>query len=148
MSKKKPPKLTRQHKKQFVSKQTQIQERRIYLGPIPEASELAEYEKIYLGATKIIFENFEKQGDHRRSMEKSVKTSDDKNSKRSMFYTFIICLVGVGGAIFLGNNNQLGVSYAIFYGTFGSVGTAFIYSTYTRRKERESKKTGLTSGID
>ncbi len=114
MSKKKTHKLARQHKKQLARQQIEIQQSGFYSGPLPEASDLARYDKIVPGAGKIMIENFEKQSVHHRDMEKIVITSDAKNSRRGLVCAFIIGLVGMSSGTFLAYKNMMPASYTFF----------------------------------
>ena len=137
MSKKKTHKHARQHKKQLSRQQIEIQQSRFYSGPLPEASDLAKYEEISPGTAKTIIENFEKQSAHRRDVEKSVITSDAKNSRRGLVCAFIIGLVGMSSGTFLAYKNMMPASCTFFSGTLGSLAGVFVAGAHTRRKEKE-----------
>ena len=53
-----------------------------HVGPIPSPKTLSEYEEIHPGFANRIIEQFEKQGEHRREIEKQLVANDEKRSKR------------------------------------------------------------------
>ena len=71
-----------------------------FYGPIPHPAIIEKYESIYPGAAKIIFENWDKQVDHRQKLEKSVVYFDNFKSLFGTIAGFFIQIIAVGGGIY------------------------------------------------
>ena len=71
-----------------------------FSGPIPHPAIIEKYESIYPGAAKIIFENWDKQVDHRQKLEKSVVYFDNFKSLFGTIAGFLIQIIAVGGGIY------------------------------------------------
>ncbi len=64
-----------------------------WCAPLPRPKDLANYKKIYPDAPKIIIEQMEKQGNHRRKMEELFLKSDFKVIRAGQIFAFIILLL-------------------------------------------------------
>ncbi|WP_168203842.1 DUF2335 domain-containing protein [Humibacter ginsenosidimutans] len=101
------------------TEQEAIQSQRIefheeYSGQLPHWRHLNEYERIYPGAAKIIFESFEKQGDHRREMEARLLTGSERRASVGQFLGTGLLLVAILGGIYLVIDKQAVAGISIF----------------------------------
>lgn len=62
-----------------------IQAMYYYSSPFPHPDHLGRYEALYPGAAKIIFEEFEKQGAHRRNLESIVIPKQVANARLGVY---------------------------------------------------------------
>jgi uncharacterized membrane protein len=111
--------------------------------PLPPPTELEKYEVLYPGATKLLFDNFINQTNHRMELEKLVIQEDNKRATKAQRNSFIITtLILVLAAIlfFLGKD---GPAIAAVFTALAPIIIAFITSTISRRKERENKRKNL-----
>ncbi|MDR2095412.1 MAG: DUF2335 domain-containing protein [Treponema sp.] len=64
-------------------------------GPLPPPAELEKYESLYPGATKLLFDNFINQTNHRMELENMVIREDNKRAKILAAILFIMGKDGV-----------------------------------------------------
>lgn len=106
-----------------------------YSGPLPHPSQLEHYEKTYPGAAKIIFDQWQRQTQHRQRLEYETITSQEKRADRGQVMAFIIVMtVTVGGFVLIG----LGHSVA---GTIASIGgLAGLLTLFFGRRSKTDKE--------
>jgi uncharacterized membrane protein len=112
-------------------------------GPLPPPEELAKYESLYPGATKLLFDNFISQTNHRMDLEKLTIQEDNKRAnkaQRNSFMITIAILILAGVLFFLGKD---GAAIAAVFTAIAPIIIAFITSSVSRRKERENKRREL-----
>ena len=66
--------------------------------PFPPVEELQEYEKLYPGCAKMIFDAFSAQSAHRIKMETTVITSQQSQSSIGQIMAFVIAILFLGVA--------------------------------------------------
>jgi len=91
-------------------------------GPIPSPEQLAKFEAIFPGAAKLIFENFNEESIHRRTLEKmvfeenmsvsgaNIKAVEEriKSEKRGQYMAFFITISGmVMGLTMIMNGHEI-----------------------------------------
>jgi uncharacterized membrane protein len=110
-----------------------------YSGPLPSPTIIEAYERIAPGTAKAIVSQFEKQGDHRREMERTVIQGELSRSNAGLAAGTLIGLAGMAVAAYALSLGHPATGATII-GTVlaGGVGT-FIHGTRQRRKEREDK---------
>jgi len=109
-------------------------------GPLPPPEEMQKYESLYLGATKLLFDNFITQTNHRIELEKTVIQGDNKRADRAQRNSFIIAmtiLVLAGALFFMGKD---GYAVAAVFTAIAPIIIAFISSSISRKKERDNKR--------
>lgn len=105
-------------------------------GPYPPSSMLNEYERIYPGAAKMIFEGADRQAKHRQEIEKKALDYEHKRSTSGIRWAGFISIVIVvlaGFAVYKGAAWVAGVLVAL---DLAGIVTAFIYGTKSTRQER------------
>ena len=109
-------------------------------GPLPPPAEMEKYEVLCPGATKMLFDNFIVQTNHRIELEKAVIQGDNKRAdkaQRNSFIIILIILIMAGGLFFLGKD---GYAIATIFLAISQIIIAFISSSRSRKQERESKR--------
>ncbi len=109
-------------------------------GPLPPPEEMQKYENIYPGATKLLFDNFVAQTNHRIELEKTVILGDNKRADKAQRNSFIIAmsiLVLATILFFLGRN---GYATGAVIAAIAPIIIAFITGSISRKKERETKQ--------
>jgi len=112
-------------------------------GPLPSPEELEKYEVLYPGATKLLFDNFINQTNHRMELEKFVIQEDNKRANKAQRNSFIITiaiLLLAAVLFFLGKD---GPAIAAVFTALAPIIIAFITSSISRKKERENKRRDL-----
>jgi uncharacterized membrane protein len=109
-------------------------------GPLPPPAEMEKYELIFPGATKVLFDNFIKQSDHRMELEKETIQGDNKRANTGQILSFISTIVLIAVAFFLFINNKDAQGIAAVVTAVAPTITAFITASISRRKEREHKR--------
>ena len=110
---------------------------------MPPPDELDKYETLYPGATKLLFDNFVKQSDHRMNLETLVITEDSKRANKAQRNSFFLSLaiLVLSGGLFMLNKDGVGISAAIT--AIAPIIIAFITSSSNRKKELENKQKSL-----
>ena len=112
----------------------------IYFGPIPHPSIIEGYERIYPGAAAIIFDQLQKQSDHRRQLEKIKITSDAESNPRGTYCGLAIGLASIAATCFM---TYMGHPWpATVFGTGGiaSLVGVFIYGKQIQMHDLQAKK--------
>jgi uncharacterized membrane protein len=111
--------------------------------PLPPPAELEKYESLYPGATKLLFDNFVKQSDHRMKLETLVITEDNKRANKAQRNSFLLSLaiLILSGGLFMLNKEAAGISAAIT--AIAPIIIAFITSSSNRKKELKNKRKSL-----
>ena len=115
--------------KQNDEGQIAVFQKQEFSGPVPHPEIVEKYEKILPGAAKNIFENWNKQVEHRQHLEKEVINSDIKKSKIGLFLGFIIVMTAIVGGIITALQGQL-----LFGGGITFTGLAFIVIAFVTNK--------------
>jgi uncharacterized membrane protein len=109
-------------------------------GPFPPPAEMEKYETLMPGATKILFNNFINQSNHRRELEKETIRGDNRRADRGQFFSFTLgmsCLA-IGAALFILNKDALGIAAVIT--AIAPIASAFLGSSMARKRDRENKR--------
>ena len=113
-------------------------------GPLPPPEEMQKYENLYPGATKLLLDNFISQTNHRIELEKTVIQGDNKRADKAQRNSFIIAMsiLVLAGFLFISGKNVYAISAVI--AAIAPIVIAFITSSISRKKERETKRNNLT----
>ena len=111
---------------------------RHHSGPLPAPETLAEYERILPGAAERIFSRFEKQSDHRMSMEAKVITSNTSSQRVGTLGSVTFAVLALLGSVYLVHEGKDLSGLTLFIGTVGSVGGTFVYGKHAQQREREN----------
>jgi uncharacterized membrane protein len=112
-------------------------------GPLPPPVELEKYEILYPGATKLLFDNFISQSDHRMELEKLVIVEDNKRANKSLQNSFIITISILLISTMLFIMGKDGFAIAASFTAIAPIVIAFITTTFSRRKDRGDKRKHL-----
>ena len=112
----------------------QKSERCSFDGSSPEVIE--KYEKVYPGAAKIIFTEWDRQILHRQHLEKSVVWTDNLKSILGVVFGFITELAAVGGGIYTAIKGLIGFGLILVIAGLVMLAAALI----TARKNGDSEK--------
>jgi len=116
-----------------------VAQRASFSGPIPPPQFLAEYNKIVPGSAEIIINMAKEQATHRQELEKKVINSDIDNSKKGLWFGFIIGMTGIIIGAFIIYAGQVIAGSIISGGTLATLVGTFVYGSQGRKKEREEK---------
>jgi len=114
-------------------------------GPLPPPEEMQKYEGLYPGATKLLFDNFVAQTNHRIELENTVIQGDNKRADRAQRNSFIIAVVILLLAAALFFTDKDGYAIAAVFSAIAPIIIAFINTSISRRKEREDKRKDLNA---
>ena len=109
-----------------------------YSGIIPHPSIIAGYEDILPGSADRILSMAEKEGEHRRSLEKKITEDDGNRAYLGLMAGFLIAVTGLGGSIYLGLKDKIWASGIMSAGTLTSLVTVFVKGKERRRAETEA----------
>jgi len=111
--------------------------------PFPPPAEFEKYETLFPGATKLLFDNFVNQTNHRIELEKVVIKGDDKRATVAQRNSFIItiAILSLAGLLFyLGKD---GFAIAAVCTALAPITIAFITGSALRKTERNKKRKDL-----
>ena len=109
-------------------------------GPLPPPAEMEKYEALYPDSTKLLFDNFVGQTNHRMELEKLVIQGDSKRADKAQRNSLIITLAILLLAAFLFFLGKNGFAIATVITAIAPIMIAFITGSMSRKKERENKQ--------
>jgi hypothetical protein len=107
--------------------------------PRPQSEELEKLEKLYPGVTKLVYDNFLAQTNHRMELEKATILGDNKRANRGQVISAVLVFlcVTIGGFLIYLNKNVEGLSMILL--SLGTLLTAFYGGAILRKIERVQK---------
>ena len=114
-----------------------------FMGPIPSPQDLARYEAVIPGLADRLINRFEKQSDHRMTMETSVTASDALRANLGLAAGFIVAVVMIIGSVYLIAHGHDVSGTLLGTGTLGSLVGTFVYGTNIRNQERGERRKAL-----
>jgi len=109
-------------------------------GPIPNAEQLDEYNRVLPGAADRILTMAEKQSEHRQIIEKKVIFSGAFRATFGVICAAVLCILFLAGGVWCIINDHDNAGTAIVVTSLVSLVTTFIYGTHSQRNERNQKK--------
>jgi uncharacterized membrane protein len=109
-------------------------------GPLPPPAELEKYERLYPGATKLLFNNFMAQSNHRMELETFTLQRDAKRADRGQMIAAILCIMVLAPSIVLLFLGKPLIGLAAIIGSLATLSGIFFGGLFSRRKERENKE--------
>ena len=107
-----------------------------FMGPIPSPQVLAHYEAVIPGLADRLINRFEKQSDHRMTMESSVTKSDAQRANGGLIAGFIIAFVTITSSTYCIMHGHEWSGTILGSGTLASLVGTFVYGSNSRRQER------------
>ena len=108
-----------------------------WIGPIPPPRIIEDYKNIYPEAAKIIFDQFEKEGDNRRKIEKSDSFHTHfKTYVGQLFALIVVLTVTYYGYLIVSAGKDIYGTAAILAPLAGLAGV-FMYERHQRTKDKE-----------
>jgi uncharacterized membrane protein len=111
----------------------------VFSGPIPSPEMLAEYGRIIPDGPERILRMAEAQSEHRRALETSVVTSQNRQSEKGQLYAFILALVFAGVGVWMASIGQFAIAGGIFTVTIGGLVTTFVMGRSAQKKDLSRK---------
>jgi uncharacterized membrane protein len=105
-----------------------------FVGPVPHPEIVEKYEKIYPGAAKIIFEEWDRQVKHRHEIENRVIKTDNTKSILGVIFGFIVVIVAISGGIYTVLQGK-----QLFGGGLSFVGLAMLATAFITSRKRKDK---------
>ena len=90
------------------------------------------------GSADRILSMAEKEGEHRRSLEKKITEDGGNRAYLGLMAGFLIAVTGLGGSIYLGLKDKIWASGIMSAGTLTSLVTVFVKGKERRRAETEA----------
>lgn len=100
---------------------------------------IRQYDEIYPGAARLIFEAFERQSKHRQELERDVVASEIKRSAQGLWAGFVIAIAGLGVSLWLGLSGHDILAGVSFIADIGTLAGVFVYGSQSRKDERLQK---------
>lgn len=111
-----------------------------YVMDLPDPDDVAKFEQLFPGATEIIFEQYKKQGDHRRTMEERVINGNITQQKQAPIYGLLIVLIAIGAGVFLTVQGFDSSGLAAIIGALAAPVAVFLGGRILQYIERREKK--------
>jgi uncharacterized membrane protein len=112
-------------------------------GPLPPPAELEKYEILYPGATKLLFDNFINQSNHRIELETFTIQEDAKRADRGQMIAAILCMMVLVPSVVLLFLGKPLIGLAAIIGALATLAGTFFGGLFSRRKERENKEKAM-----
>lgn len=110
-----------------------------YQGPIPDPETLAQYDALVPGSAERLINRFEKQSDHRMSLETTVVKGDINRSRIGLYFGGVFAAGILALAFYMVSKGQAGVAGTMVGAVTASIIGAFIYGRAQQAKERKEK---------
>lgn len=110
-----------------------------FSGPIPDPETLRAYNEIIPNGAERIFVEFEKQGNHRRALERKAVGGQVNQSYIGQAMAFIIALAFMGAAIYLTKEGFEFAGAVIGVADLAGLVTVFIKGKYYQKENLASK---------
>jgi len=107
--------------------------------PLPPPAELERYEVNFPGATKLLFDNFIQQSEHRMKLESAVVEGDNKRANRGQVIAGVLAFLGITSGVTLTIFDKDIVGLSLIIGSIGTLLTAFYGGAILRKIERNNK---------
>jgi len=111
--------------------------------PLPPPADLEKYEALYPGATKLLFDNFIGQTNHRMEIEKLVIQGDSRRADKAQRNSFVITIAILLLSVLLFYLGKDGPAIAAIFTALAPIVIAFIIGSIARKRERETKRRNL-----
>ena len=120
-------------------KQEMVQEQ-VFSGPIPPASELKAYEEVIEGAADRIIKMAEDEAEHRRKQETRVVESSCGDSRRGLWFGFIIGLAALSVSGIMAVFASPVTGGIIAFTSIASLVSVFVYGSKQKRPPSPKKE--------
>lgn len=114
-------------------------EQMMYSGPIPPASEMAEYNKVILNGADRIMRMAENQSEHRQKLETTVVNANNRDSRLGVWFAGIIGIIGVVGAMVLAYFDKPVMSVILGGGTLATLVGVYLKGTNLDKQDLKDK---------
>ena len=98
----------------------------LHAGPLPPPGTIQQYDEILPGAAQTIFDNWNKEIEHRQDFQDEQLRLEAKDSARGMYCALTVMLAGMGVATYLGIHGQTVVAAAAIGAPILGVATTMI----------------------
>lgn len=111
-----------------------LEQLEIQMGPLPPASQFAEYERILPGSAERILKMAENQASHRQEMERKVIEANIRSEKRGQWFGLIATIFVLGAVCFSIYYKQPIATAILGFGGISGLISAFI-TAHKKAKE-------------
>lgn len=117
----------------------------LYQGMLPHPEHLRAFEDLHPGAVKIVFEQFQEQGNHRRYIEKVAVTKQERRGDFGVWFAFLIGLAMIAAGTTAIVNDHAYEGTGMIGLTIVALTGNFVYGSQGRRSERRDKAAMLVN---
>jgi uncharacterized membrane protein len=110
-----------------------------FSGPLPPPEVLAKYDEIVPGMAERLLTTFERQADHRMTLERKVIDGDIRRSWAGLILGFVFGMALLVGSVFMIASGLAVAGIALIVAELVAIAVALIYTTESRRRERNRK---------
>lgn len=106
-----------------------------YSGILPHPILLKQFDDVLPGTAERIIAMTEKEGEHRRNLEKEIVNSEFKTQKMGIIFGFMIALIGIVGSVVLAFYDKIIASTVLGGSTLVSLVSVFIKGINQKNKD-------------
>jgi uncharacterized membrane protein len=110
--------------------------------PLPSAEELQRYKEIMPDLPERLVGNWERQTEHRISLETKVIDGDVSRSKWGLIAGWSFAMALLAASVFLISTGHESIGVTALLIELAALGGSLVYSDYRRRRERNRKADG------
>jgi uncharacterized membrane protein len=110
-------------------RETRISQLINWQGPLPPPQALEDYDRVVKNGAERVFKQFEREGNHRRDMEKLHLNAQIRDLMIGKFFAFIFVMSIVGMGVYAVSQQASVVGGAVVFGALASVVWAFVKVT-------------------
>ena len=128
------PKMT------FIRQESQQIIASFFRGPLPPPAELKKYNEIVPDGAERLFQDFEKNSEHKRQTERIKTLGIIITQSLGLIFAFIFAITGLGVSVYCATIGQTWLAAILGGTTIASVVAAFLYEKHSPPKNAHPKK--------
>lgn len=110
-----------------------------YSGPLPSPEMMEHYDAVVPGSAERIITQFEEQGRHRRTLEKTVVTGNERRANWGLVSATVIVIVGILCGTFLIYEGKTSEGLGTMLTPLGVVASIFVGGKIAQRRDLQKK---------
>lgn len=138
-----PDLLAADQKQKVVRVLQKVSALTIQSGPLPSPDDMARYNAIIPNGADRIMRMAENQAKHRMELERTVVTSQQRQSERGQFFGLSIAILCIGAAVALTVLGHAGVGGLLGGGTVISLTGLFVYGKISQQRDLDRKREAI-----
>lgn len=127
---------------QIIAQRVVMEYEERIVSPLPPPRVMRQYEEVSPGLTERFVEEWARQANHRREMERRWLSASIGRAARGQTYAFLIALAGLGGGTYTISTGHSAAGFTVIGSALTPIIGAFLWSQFAQRKELKEKWDG------